>query len=330
MKKKLAALVASLAVVPALAFAVPAFAGSTGKLAGGDNYVAKNITKGGDYSDNTAATCNDTVQYSMQLSNTEFDALDSVTLKVTLPSQGGESTATATTNLGGTTGASDTTTVTLSGTNASQSLVAGTTTLYDDSGKALKTLPDTVATSGVNIGALAGSTTEYVNFQVKVNCPTPPKQIQVCDLSSMKVITIDEDQFDSSKYSKDLTKCQSTPPTQIKVCKLDTKQIVTINESAFDSSKYSKDLNDCKTTPPANKIQVCDLTNKSIVTIDESAYDSSKYSKDLNDCQVVATTTLPTELPNTGAGNVVAVFFGAIVAGTVAYRVYLHRKLARN
>lgn len=326
MKKKLAALVAALAVVPALAFAVPAFAGSTGRLAGGDNYVAKNITKGGAYSDNTAATCNDTVQYSMQLSNTQFDTLDSVTLKVTLPSQGGESTATATTNLGGTTGTSDTTTVTLSGTNASQSLIPGTTTLYDGNGKALKTLPDTVATTGVNIGALEGSTTEYVNFQVKVNCPTPPKQIQVCDLSSLKVITIDEDQFDASKYSKDLTKCQ--PPKQIKVCKLDTKQIVTINESDFDSSKYSKDLNDCKTTPPANKIQVCDLTNKSIVTIDESAFDSSKYSKDLNDCNVATVVTPPTELPNTGAGNVIAIFVGAIVAGTVGYRLYLSRKLA--
>ncbi|HWT40006.1 MAG TPA: DUF11 domain-containing protein [Dongiaceae bacterium] len=38
-------------------------------------------------------------------------------------------------------------------------------------------------------------------------------------------------------------------PNQITVCELDTKQIVTINENMFDSSKYSKTLADCATPP---------------------------------------------------------------------------------
>lgn len=171
---KISKIAAGAAVVPMLAFAAPAFAAnSLGQLGGGDNYQAKNLTTGSAYGDNTTATCNDVVKYSMQLSNTQFGTLDSVNLKATLPSQGGVSTATATTNLGGTSGASDTTTVTLSS-GATQTLVNGSTELDDSNGNAIKTLPDTVTTSGVDIGALVGSTTEFVNFKAKVTCPTPP------------------------------------------------------------------------------------------------------------------------------------------------------------
>jgi hypothetical protein len=50
---------------------------------------------------------------------------------------------------------------------------AGSTTLFDANGNVIKTLPDTI-TSGVNVGNLNGSTTEFVNFKAKVNCPTTP------------------------------------------------------------------------------------------------------------------------------------------------------------
>lgn len=196
-----------------LAFSAPVFAASSGQLGGGDNYIAKNITKGGSYGNSTTATCNDLVQYSMQLTNTQFGALNNVTLKVSLPSNGGVSTATATTALGGTTGTTDTATVTLTS-GATQSLVSGSTELFDSSAHRLRTLPDTIAGSGVNIGTLNGSTTEYVLFKVKVNCSTPtPAKIKVCELATKKIVTIKESQFDSSKYTKDLSKCQKTPVT---------------------------------------------------------------------------------------------------------------------
>lgn len=171
---KISKIAASLAIVPVLAISGSAFAGSPGQLAGGDNYQVKNITQKGAYTNTISATCNDEVQYSMQLSNTQFGSLKNVTLKATLPTNGGVSTATATTDLGGTSGTSDAVTVTL-GANQTQTIENGTTVLYDDAGHALKTLPDTI-TSGVNIGTLDGSTTEYVNFKAKVTCstPTPP------------------------------------------------------------------------------------------------------------------------------------------------------------
>jgi hypothetical protein len=49
----------------------------------------------------------------------------------------------------------------------------GTTTLYNGSGAVIRTLPDTITTSGVNVGNLAGSTVEFVNFKAKVSCPAP-------------------------------------------------------------------------------------------------------------------------------------------------------------
>ncbi len=169
---KVSKIAASMAAMPVLVLSGSAIAGSPGQLGGGDNYLVKNLTQGGSYSNTITATCNDEVQYSMQLSNTQFGALNNVTLKATLPNNGGVSTATATTDLGGTSGTSDTATVNLSS-GATQSLENGSTTLYDGNGKVIKTLPDTI-TSGVNIGTLSGSTTEFVNFKAKVSCPTTP------------------------------------------------------------------------------------------------------------------------------------------------------------
>jgi hypothetical protein len=170
---KVSKIVAGLALVPVLAISSPAFAGSPGQLAGGDNYQVKNLTQKGSYANTISATCNDEIQYSMQLSNTQFGSLKNVTLKATLPSNGGVSTATATTDLGGNSGTSDTVTVNL-GSNQTQTIESGTTVLYGDNGNAIQTLPDTITSNGVNIGTLDGSTTEFVNFKAKVNCPTPP------------------------------------------------------------------------------------------------------------------------------------------------------------
>ena len=141
------------------------------------------------------------------------------------------------------------------------------------------------------------------------------KNITVCELATKQIVTIRQSEFDANKYSKNLADCKETPPANIQVCDLSTKQIVTIKESDFDSSKYSKDLNDCKETPPAT-IKVCEISTKQIVTINESDFDTSKYSKDLTVCE-----TTPPELPHTGmTENIVAVVgLGALIASAAYY-----------
>lgn len=109
--------------------------------------------------------------------------------------------------------------------------------------------------------------------------PKPPvKDIQVCELSSKKVITIKEDQFNPALHSKNLEDCKEK---NIQVCELATKKVITIKGSEFDAEKHSKNLEDCKEV----LIQVCDLTTKKIITINEEQFDTKKHSKNLEDCK---------------------------------------------
>ncbi len=156
------------------------------------------------------------------------------------------------------------------------------------------------------------------SFEVKKE----DKKIEVCELATKKIVTIDEKDFNSSKYSKNLDDCKEKPPVKIEVCDLTTKKIVTIKESDFDPAKYSKNLKDCE---EVKNIKVCDLTTKQIVTINEKDFDSTKYSTDLSKCETPVT---PPELPKTGMGENIAaiVGLGALIA-SAAYYVASRRAL---
>lgn len=51
---------------------------------------------------------------------------------------------------------------------------------------------------------------DTASVTVDVDCP-PVKKIQVCELATDKIITIDEKDFDAKKHSKNLADCESTP-----------------------------------------------------------------------------------------------------------------------
>ena len=72
---------------------------------------------------------------------------------------------------------------------------------------------------------------------------------------------------------------------KIQVCELATNQIITINENEFDATKHSRDLNDCKEVPNPADIKVCELATKQIITIKDNEFDATKHSRDLNDCE---------------------------------------------
>ena len=185
---------------------------------------------------------------------------------------------------------------------------------------------------------------------VEKECPPEPKQIRVCDLDTNKVITIDEKDFDAKKHSKDLNDCKDITvcdlgtktvvtikeheydsrkhsrnlddckeKEEIAVCDLDSNKVITIDEKDFDSKKHSKNLADCK------NIQVCDRESGNVTTIKESEFDANKHSRNLNDCKEVPPVTpvtpeTPSELPQTGAGDVAAIIgLGALIASTVYY-----------
>jgi hypothetical protein len=169
MKIKSAALATGIATA-AMAFSLsPVLADSPGQLGGGaDVYKVKDLTKSGSYSNAVTAACGDELQYSIRLHNAAFGGLTNI--EVTADLAAGSFTAVPAE--GASAGTSGSVSVTVpSGANLAYE--AGSTTLFDANGNVIKTLPDTI-TSGVNVGNLNGSTTEFVNFKAKVNCPTTP------------------------------------------------------------------------------------------------------------------------------------------------------------
>jgi hypothetical protein len=170
--------------------------------------------------------------------------------------------------------------------------------------------------------------------------PTPPVKIQVCDLSTFKIVTINKDDFDATKYSKDTAHCAPPPPpVMIQVCDLSTYQIVTIDETDFDATKYSKDTAHCAPTTPPKLIQVCDLGTYQIVTINENDFDADHYSKDTTHCTppptppetptpppVTPTPAPPTTLVNTGPGAIITIAVLSIIGGYIFHIKHLHGK----
>lgn len=254
--KKLLSVALGATMVPALVFSSVS-AAPAGQVEGGDIYRVKNVTKGGDFTDPTTATCNEIVQFKVRIHNPGPDALTGVKVSATLPTTAAtshSSRVTVTADNANPKSTSDTAGVNLDK-SATLAYVAGSTELLDANNSKLQNLSDGIVGGSVTVPNGVGVSTQqkrFVQFQAKVNCPTPPvvKNIQVCELATKKIVTIKESDFNASKHSKNLNDCKETPvPGKIQVCELATKKVVTISETAFDASKHSKDLNACVETP---------------------------------------------------------------------------------
>ncbi len=161
------------AMTAAALVAAPVAATSPGQLAGGVNvFKVKDVTQNGAYSTSLSTpACGDEIEYSVYLHNMDYGSLSNVTVRAAL---GSNSTVNVTTDLGGVSGTSGAVTVAL-GANQSLAYENGSTELFNGSGNLISNLPDGVTAGGVNIGTIDGSTTEFVNFKAKVNCPVTPE-----------------------------------------------------------------------------------------------------------------------------------------------------------
>jgi len=172
LKTKVAAAFAATALV-----ATPVAAATAGQITGGDNYLVRNVTTNGQFTDPAQAAPCQEVQFKVRIHNVGPDPIDNVNVKATLSngvatSQSSQVTVSSVDSNPNT--RTDTAGVTLSSPQ-SISYVTGTTELLDANSSKLSTLPDTIFTSGVNIGAVGVSTQQkrYVQFKAKVNCDTP-------------------------------------------------------------------------------------------------------------------------------------------------------------
>ncbi|HEU0266838.1 MAG TPA: PKD domain-containing protein [Candidatus Saccharimonadaceae bacterium] len=163
---------------------------------------------------------------------------------------------------------------------------AGTEALQSESGDF--TLSPGMYTARVVVHSNAGDKT---GPQCTVQIAVPaPNQITVCRLSDYQVVTINENDFDSSKYTKDLSQCQ-----QVQVCDTTTGQITEVYPNQIDNVRYTTDLTKC--TPPAPT-----PTSTTPIT--------------------------PTELPHTGASDTILSLFGAgSLIGAISYYIASRRAL---
>jgi uncharacterized repeat protein (TIGR01451 family) len=216
---------AGLAVVPMLAFSTSALADANpGQIESGNIYRVRNLTTNGGFVTNGTATCGDTVQFRVRIHNAGPEALTNVKVAATLngatgTTHGSQVTVSADNNLHGATVTANAGVATDKA--ASISYVSGSTELLDYSAtpggeNVLRALPDGITASGVNIGTVGPLTsdTEEVQFKAKLVCETTQvNQIKVCKIATKEIVTINENQFDSAIYTKDLSKCNLTTTT---------------------------------------------------------------------------------------------------------------------
>lgn len=185
--RKLSILAAGLAVVPVLVFSGSAFATdqNPGQIGQGDIYRAKNITTNSSFADNITAKCGDTVQFRVRIHNGGPATITNVKVSATLntassTSHGSQVSLSADNNLHNAVVTANAGVNTDVATTADY--VSGSTQLLNYSAtpggeSVLRNLPDGILSNGVNIGSIGPLTsdTEEVQFQAKLNCPTPPK-----------------------------------------------------------------------------------------------------------------------------------------------------------
>ncbi|MEO5499271.1 MAG: hypothetical protein ABIR46_02115 [Candidatus Saccharimonadales bacterium] len=312
--KKLLSLVLGAVMVPAVAFSTVSATGM-GQLGEGNFYYSP---QNGVAVDPATLACGSELTLKIRAHNGGPSTVQNTTITATLPNTVATShvsKATISSPYADPSSTSDNMTVNLDKAGR-LTYVAGSTELLNSAGTKLSSLPDTLTTTGVNIGEVKVSVQEIrsVQFKVKAVCETPevPKDIQVCELATKKIITIKETDFDAAKHSKNLDDCKVVEVKKIQVCVLASKTIATINENEFDAAKHSKNLNDCKTVVTPGKIQVCELATKKVITISETDFDASKHDKDLNKCAVVAgvTTPTPTVIASTGPASTALTMLG--------------------
>jgi len=178
--RKVTTLAAAVAVVPVLAISGSAFATTEnpGQIEQGNIYRVKNITTSGSFAENITAKCGDTVEFRVRIHNGGPATLTNVKVAATLneassTSHGSKVSLSADNNL------HDMVVTANAGVNTDEATtatyVSGSTQLLNYGESVLKNLPDGILKGGVNIGDLGPLTsdTEEVQFQAKLNCPTP-------------------------------------------------------------------------------------------------------------------------------------------------------------
>lgn len=182
-------------------------------------------------------------------------------------------------------------------------------------------LPDTLFTTGANIGHYAPGGAGYVTFTGQV---AAKDKLAVCGVNTLKnVVKAESDHgFAADDAFVTVTKDCPEPPKKVTVCDPADRTIKQVSET--DKSKYLPvDSEKCQT------IKVCVIeTGELKKTIFKDQFDSKKYSTNEADCKKQPGT--PVIIPSTGPGALLASLSGVSALTYGAYTYAASRRALRN
>jgi hypothetical protein len=343
-KKKLATMLALLSIMTVAA--IPMVAAdqsqqtSEGQIGGGNIYFIKNETQNTAYGATTNANACDELRYKVYLYNPGPSFLSSVNIQATLSSRVATSnTSTVTTNsvnaFPTTTSASAT--VNLSSAQ-SVSYESGTTQLLDINNNLIKDLPDGITQGGINIGDLAASGTEFVQFDAKVNCPPPPtppqppKPPKPTPTYACTVLGLAADVNRTVKISTfAATQTNGAVFKDAVIDWGDNSTPLTTNNVVGQTHQYTADGTYTVTATAHFTANGQDVTAGGPQCQQKVTF-SSTTPPAVTPPTVTpaATPAAPTALVNTGPGSVIGLFGAATAIATFGYRWMLSRRLSRQ
>lgn len=108
-----------------------------------------------------------------------------------------------------------------------------------------------------------------------VSCNAEPIMIDVCEITTGKVVSIDETKFDAKTQNKDAVNCKLP---QLQVCDISNGTVISIDQSEYDEEKYSKDTSGCEKS--VTSITVCHRLTLKIEQVSTEEYDEATHAKD--------------------------------------------------
>jgi hypothetical protein len=330
---KASILVASLVILGFAAFASsPAMADGLGQVGGGPIYRIENLTQKTTFANPASAKACDELEYSVRLHNPGYGSISDLNVTMTLPTATATSnTSTMTATYQGGAVSTTTATATVDLTSAqSISYVSGSTQLLDGNGNVVKTLPDGVTQGGVNLGDLNGSTTEYVNFEAKVNCPTP---IVTPPSYACTILGLTAEENRTVKISNfATTQANGASFNNVAITWGDGRAITSTSPIGL-THQYTADGTYTVTATADFNVNGKDATASGpsctqVVTFSSTAPPTVTPPTTTTPPATPAAT--PTALVNTGPGDVIGLFAATAIGGTALYRRLLARRLSRQ
>jgi hypothetical protein len=336
-------LIAAFVALPIVAFgAVPAlaFTGQSSEGQFSNIYQIKDETTNGAWGNTISANACDSLRYKEMIYNPGPSVVTNVMVQATLPSAAATSnTSTITTSSATAQPTSVSLTASVNFPSAqSISYTNGTTELLDQNNNLLKTLPDGITNAGVNIGDLAASGTEFVQFDTKVNCPaptppkppvTPPSPTYTCTelgLTAENNRTVKISSFSTAQANGAVFKNavinwgdNSTALTSSNVVGQTHQYAADGTYTVIATAHFTVNGQDVTAGGPQCEQQVTFSSTTPPTVTPPSTPPATP-----------AAPTTPTALVNTGPGSVVGLFAAATTAGTFGYRWMLSRRLSRQ